>query len=85
MEKALLGFYVSGHPVEAYRDIIQNHATVDTETLSDFHNDAEVCIVGMLTRIKKMITPKGDTLALLALEDLNGVVRVDVLPSLYRK
>jgi len=85
MEKALLGFYVSGHPVEEYHDIIQNHATADTETLFDFHNDAEVSIVGMLTRIKKMITQKGDTLALLALEDTKGVVRVDVLPSLYRK
>ncbi len=85
MEKALVGYYLSGHPVQEYYDIIYNYATADTETLSDFHNDVEVDIIGMITRIKKLITPKGDSMALLALEDLKGVVRVDVLPSLYRK
>ena len=39
----------------------------------------------MITRVKKLLTGKGDSMALFALEDLKGVVRVDVLPRLYRK
>lgn len=85
MEKSLVGYYLSGHPVQEYRDIIRTYATADTETLSDYHNDAEVDIIGLITHLEKLITPKGDSTALFALEDLKGVVRVDVLPSLYRK
>ena len=36
MEKALVGYYLSGHPVQEYCDIIRTYATADTETLSDF-------------------------------------------------
>ena len=85
MEKALVGYYLSGHPVQEYRDIIRIYATADTETLSDYHNDAEVDIIGMITHFEELITLKGNSMALFTLEDLKGVVRVDVLPSLYRK
>lgn len=85
MEKALVGYYLSGHPVQEYRDIIRDYATANTEILSDYHNDTEVSIVGMITRTQELITPKGDTLVLFTLEDLKGVVRVHLLPSLYRK
>ena len=39
----------------------------------------------MVTRVKKLLTRKGDTMALFALEDLEGKVRVAALPDIYKK
>ena len=84
MEKDLLGFYVSGHPMEAYRDIIRDYATANTEILSDYHNGTEVSIVGMITQTEELITSKENALMLFTVEDLKGIARVYLLPSLYR-
>lgn len=85
MEKELLGFYVSGHPVQEYTDIIENYTTANTQTIGTNSDISEVSIVGMVTRVKKLLTRKGDTMALFALEDLTGKVRVAALPDIYKK
>ena len=85
MEKDLLGFYVSGHPVQEYTDIIENYTTANTQILGANSDMSEVSIVGMITRVKELLTRKGDTMALLALEDLKGTARVAVLPEIYKK
>ncbi len=85
MEKELLGFYVSGHPLQEYNDIIENYTTANSETLATHPNEAEISMVGIITRVKERITPKGDSMALLFTEDLKGTVRIIVLPDLYRK
>lgn len=68
-----------------YQDGIRTYEITNTEILSDYRNDTEVCIVGMITQAEELITPKENTLMLLMVEDLKGVVRVYLLPSLYRK
>ena len=85
MEKQLLGFYVSGHPVQEYMDIIENYTTANTQTLDANPDVSEISIIGMITRVKKLLTRKGDTMALLALEDPEGMVKAAVLPEIYKK
>ncbi len=85
MEKQLLGFYVSGHPVQEYMDIIENYTTANTQTLDANPDVSEISIIGMITRVKKLLTRKGDTMALLALEDSEGMVKAAVLPEIYKK
>ena len=85
MEKALLGFYVSGHPLEEYRQIIANTTTADLETLSEHAPESEVCVAGMVIRYRKLITKKGDSMALLLIADLKGTSNVHVLPNVYKK
>ena len=42
MEKDLLGFYVSGHPLQEYRDIIDHYTTTNTRALVELPTEQEV-------------------------------------------
>ena len=85
MEKDLLGFYVSGHPLQEYQDIIDHYTTTNTRALVELPTEHEVSIAGMITRVKKLITPKGSSMALVGIEDLKGQVMVVVLQDVYKK
>lgn len=85
MEKDLLGFYVSGHPLQTYRDIIQCYTTENTQTLAELPTEHEVSIAGIITRVKKLITPKGSSMALIGIEDQMGQMMVVVLQDVYKK
>ena len=84
-EKEQLGFYVSGHPLEEYNDIIENYTTASTETLTTHHIDSEVFVAGMITEVKNITTKKGDAMAVIGFEDLEGTIEVVVFPDTYKK
>lgn len=84
-EKEQLGFYVSGHPLEEYNDIIENYTTASTQTLAVHRIDSEVFVAGMITEVKNITTKKGDAMAIIGFEDLEGTVEVVVFPDAYKK
>ena len=83
-EKEHLGFYVSGHPLEEYNDIIENYTTASTRTLAAHRIDSEVFVAGLITEVKNIITKKGDAMAVLGFEDLEDTVEVVVFPDTYK-
>ncbi len=83
-EKEQLGFYVSGHPLEEYGDIIENYTTASTQTLAAHPEGSEVFVAGMLTEVKNLTTKKGDAMAVIGLEDLEGAVEAVVFPDAYK-
>ena len=83
-EKEQLGFYVSGHPLEEYNDIIQNYTSVSTQTLNGHRIDSEVDVAGMITAVKNITTKKGDPMAVIGLEDLEGTTEVVFFPEAYK-
>ena len=84
-EKEQLGFYVSGHPLEEYSDIIENYTSASTQTLVEHRIDSEVDVAGMITEIKNITTRKGDSMAVIGLEDLEGAIEVVIFPEAYKK
>jgi len=83
-EKALLGFYVSGHPLARYEKSIQLLATATSEQLLHVEENAMVTIGGMLTKIKRTTTKKtNEQMAVCLLEDLHGDVEVLVFPNSF--
>ncbi len=84
-EKEQLGFYISGHPLEEYNDIIENYTTASTQTLAAHRMDSEVFVAGMITEVKNITTKKGDAMAVIAFEDLEGTIEVVVFPDAYKK
>jgi DNA polymerase-3 subunit alpha len=84
LEKEQLGFYVSGHPLEEYSDIIENYTSASTETLVVHRIDSEVDVAGMITEVKNITTRKGDPMAVIGLEDLEGPVEVVIFPDAYK-
>ena len=83
-EKEQLGFYVSGHPLEEYSDIIENYTTASTQTLVEHLVDSEVFVAGMIMEVKNITTKKGDSMAVIGFEDLEGSVEVVVFPEAYK-
>ena len=84
-EKEQLGFYVSGHPLEEYNDIIDNYTTASTRTLEAHRIDSEVFVAGLITEVKNITTKKGEAMAVLGFEDLEDTVEVVVFPDTYKK
>ena len=93
MEKEVLGFYVSGHPLEQYetmwRKRISNITTdfaLDEETGYPLVKDQAKAIVGgMITGMTIKYTKTNQTMAFVTVEDLVGVVEVIVFPKTYEK
>ena len=85
-EKEQLGFYVSGHPLEEYSDIIENYTSTSTspQSLAENRIDSEVDVAGMITEVNNHTTKKGEAMAVIELEDLEGAVKVVVFPNAYK-
>jgi len=86
-EKATLGFFLSGHPLDAYQGLIRSYATCDSRTLLSRAQgeDKEVAIAGLIAGIRTLRTRKGDAMAVFRLEDSQGGAEVVVFPDLYRE
>jgi DNA polymerase III subunit alpha len=84
-EKETLGFYLSGHPLNRYREALERFATTDTRRIWDLGDGQEVIIGGVVGALKETTTKKGDRMAFLTLEDLNGVIEVIIFSELYKK
>ncbi|MDD4237312.1 MAG: DNA polymerase III subunit alpha [Desulfotomaculaceae bacterium] len=85
MEKETLGLYISGHPLSAYRGVLNRLATVTTTEIAELPDDSEVVLGGLISGVKKVNTRKGDAMAILTVEDLTGTVEVVVYPKPYQK
>ncbi len=92
-EKEVLGIYVSGHPLEDFRNILTKNTTataadfvLDPETDTVKINDGErVVIGGMITGKTIKYTKTNKPMAFITLEDLYGTVEVIVFPKDYEK
>ena len=83
MEKETLGFYVTGHPLDKYREIISRYANVNSLNLNEINDKLTVRMGGTIRPVKVLQTKKGDTMAFTALEDTYGSVEVVVFPEVY--
>ncbi|MEI7590640.1 MAG: DNA polymerase III subunit alpha, partial [Deltaproteobacteria bacterium] len=83
-EKEVLGFYVTGHPLDEYLLILEMEASVDMLSIYEKADKANVALGGIVTNIKTVKTKKNDTMAYLTVEDLCGSVDVIVFPDTYQ-
>ena len=85
-EKELLGFYVSAHPLKAIEKLAPKLGLDPTPiTLNQFTEKPKgnVHVIVMITEIKKVVTKKGDPMAILQIEDLTGKYEAVVFPKTY--
>jgi len=84
-EKECLGFYITGHPLDDYREALRAFANADTASALASTGEGEIRIGGMISTIKKIITKKGDPMGFLNFEDLSGTIEVILFPEVFRK
>ena len=97
IEKEMLGIYVSGHPLEKYKDLISKKADVDTikmqETINQLENGEETVLkdnqnvrfAGIITHIKKKFTKSNKIMCFITIEDLYGTCEVICFENCYNK
>ena len=87
-EKELLGFYVSGHPLDNYRSVVQASGITTIAALDDLKGGKKVVVTcaGMLSRVEVKYTKKENKpFATLAMEDYTGSVEVIAWNENYMK
>jgi DNA polymerase-3 subunit alpha len=93
-EKEVLGFFVSGHPLEKYAEKIRNLGAHDTAALAEMNAPApsrrgepqqgEVAVAGLITGLRPLKSRKGDLYAQAQLEDMAGKIDVICFPEAYK-
>jgi DNA polymerase-3 subunit alpha len=88
-EKEILGFFITGHPLEKYRDKLQDQRALSTTDIaavkSSTGKDENITTAGIITGLKVLKSKKGDFYAQGTLEDMEGSVEMIVFPEAYRK
>jgi DNA polymerase-3 subunit alpha len=85
-EKQLLGFYVSGHPLAKYADLIRIYSTSSLLKLPALPEDQGVKLGGLIKAVKKKFSKKdGKPFAIIQLEDLEGSTECAVYGRAYEE
>src|SRR5438034_1590617 len=84
-EKAVLGFFISGHPLAKYRAEVELFGTRTLATLGQW-SDRKVRVTAVVTVVKRQISKKsGAEYARLVLEDFHGTAEALVFPEAWAK
>ena len=96
-EKAVLGVYLSGHPLTDYKEQFDKFSfntdllnyfeeTEDGEKVyTDIQDGAHVVMGGIITEFKRLATKSGSTMAFVKVEDVYGQIEVIVFPKIFDK
>lgn len=91
-EKELLGLYISGHPLDKYRAMLEKRpvhistvkakAQKELEELKSVKEDS-VTLGGIIEDVRVIMTKKNDQMAFIRLADLTGSIEAVVFPRVY--
>jgi DNA polymerase-3 subunit alpha len=84
-EKEALGFYITGHPLDAWAAEIALFANTTSSRIGSVKSGSEIKIGGIISAIREKTTKRGEKMAIITLEDLEGIVEVLVFPETYRE
>ena len=88
-EKEILGFFITGHPLEKYREKLLDLHALSTADLAAVKastgKDEGICTAGLITNLRVLKSKRGDFYAQGTLEDMLGSIEMIVFPEAYRK
>ena len=82
-EKELLGDYLSENPFKPHIERMHAAAGTTTAEVTKEREGKRVTLAGRVESVRKILTRKGQNMALLTLEDESGQIDVTVFPNLY--
>ena len=83
LEKETVGFYLTGHPLDNYREDILAVTDANLSDKKQWVEGQSLRVGGLIREIKNRKTKKGDPMAVIVLEDITGTVEVVIFPELY--
>lgn len=85
MEKEMIGFYVSGHPLVRYESMIKEFANATTSTLNEIEIGNQVTLMGMINSVKYHTTKNDKQMAFATLEDMEGTTDLVIFTEALEK
>jgi DNA polymerase III subunit alpha len=82
-EKEVLGIYVSGHPLDRYKDKVSDLATNFTDKLDGLEKNTPVTLCGILTNVVRKTNREGKYWAAMKIDDKRGTVDAMVFANRY--
>lgn len=83
-EKDLLGLYISGHPLEAYKDKLETKATT-IKKLENLKEGDTTVIAGIIETIRDILTKKNERMLFIQVTDFSGSTDVVVFPKVFEE
>lgn len=84
-EKELLGLYISGHPLDKFRDILQKRDVNIKKVKEEMKEGMLAVLGGIIEEVRQVVTKKNDTMAFVRLADLSGAIEIVVFPKVYEE
>ena len=96
LEKEVLGVYLSGHPLDEYRELINKYTSANSLQVlgsadpedpdnNQFRDGDNVIMAGQITKVRTLFTKKAQEMARIQFEDYYGVMGAVVFPSAFEK
>jgi len=88
-EKEILGFFITGHPLEKYEDKLQDLQALSIEEIGAMTKstgkDETIPTAGIIGNVRVLKSKKGDFYAQATLEDMSGSIDMIVFPEAYKR
>ena len=88
-EKEILGFFITGHPLEKYKDKLLDLSALSTEDINAMKRstgkDESITAAGLITNLRVAKSKRGELWAQGGLEDMYGKVELLIFPESFRK
>jgi DNA polymerase-3 subunit alpha len=84
-ERELIGFYLSGHPLDKHKEdarIFATHTLAEDE-LSNLHGQETIKVIGIFTNVNRVTDRKGRPMAFAQIEDLHGSTEILIFSEVY--
>ena len=81
-EKELVGFYMSGHPLQQHKELLSQCTNI---SLLESRKNLSVQIAALVSSTKKITTKKGEPMLFFSAEDLTGKVEAIAFPALFEQ
>ncbi len=84
-EYAMLGFYVSGHPLEKYASRLKDLGVISLGEVEGQRNGKEIAVAGLIVGNRPMRSKKGARWAIFTLQDMTGVQELLAFPESFQR
>jgi DNA polymerase-3 subunit alpha len=84
-EYAMLGFYVSGHPLEKYASRLQELKAVALSEVEGQRNGKEIAVAALIVGTRPMRSKKGANWAIYTIQDMTGVQELLAFPESFQR
>jgi len=84
-EYAMLGFYVSGHPLEKYSSRLAEWSVVRLEEVEGQRNGKEIAVAALIVGVRPMRSKKGARWGIFTIQDMTGVQELLAFPESFSK